>query len=290
MNSSSLNTLLPNFWTKEKSGKHTPEDLANLHGVLLLKNLKVEPTMFFDEIIDFKFGPISKTSWSEFLNIAQISEYLKPNYVNDALHITTPRPAIGIGEFLFVSCFKNIGFAKTSGDLIDLNTNELIECKGNRAVLSGDNNSVYKEMNDSVMTTICSIFNENLGTDHFNRDAAKEISRLIGKDKDKTLHVFRHLQNLINPIESTAINFAKLYQTENDDLFTVVGAMQIYIYMNLNRGNKKNPIYPAYLMMANDDGFCCFKRPTTAAEALLIAQNVKLSSWGTGYRGMSVGI
>ena len=88
---------------------------------MLERNLIAKPEDLFEQLNSNKFtfqnfGPIKLVS---FLKKAKLDSYLKPEYVEDALKVTTPQPAIGKGEFLLVSCFKNINFAQESGDLID---------------------------------------------------------------------------------------------------------------------------------------------------------------------------
>ena len=108
MDFNSLNKLLNDFWTPQKYGKH--KDIANQHGMLLLKHLKTSPEAFFEFLNKntFKFQNISGISWNDFLTRSGLNGYLNDGYIEDALKITTARPAIGKGEFLFVSSFKNI--------------------------------------------------------------------------------------------------------------------------------------------------------------------------------------
>lgn len=120
------------FWTPKKIGKHPQvvkqAELLYSHYALcdaqkLLTRLKNS---------NFKFGNYGPCSWKEFLTKADLDDCLDEEYVTQALNVTTHQPAIGKGEFLFVSVFNNVGFAKSGGDLIDLNTNSLVEVKGIR--------------------------------------------------------------------------------------------------------------------------------------------------------------
>lgn len=132
---SELYDKLKEYWNG-KLGKYGDE-LVREHA----KELKAYSIASISDIIDhleqnkFRLETYSKTSWSKFLNIAKLSEYLRPGYITDALAITTHRPAMGQGEFLFVSCFKNIAINSESGDLIDMSTHEKIEFKGNHSFL-----------------------------------------------------------------------------------------------------------------------------------------------------------
>ena len=280
MDLNSLNELLPKFWTKQKCGKH--EGLDNQHGMLLMKHLLVNPKDFFEQlkINIFTFQNFSKIAWSDFLKRANLSEYLKPEYLNDALNITTARPAIGKGEFLFVSCFSNIGFSTGKGDLIDLRNNILVEFKGIRSTVSGDGKQ-YKQMNRSLMYSVFSQFDTSCQTDHFNRDCAEELDELLKQHPNKTVKVLTLLQNITNENTKIAEEFASLYKLKGN-IFNIVGAMQLYTYLRLQKAT--------YLLMTNEQGFCCFECPKQPIDAYNIITNIKLSSWETGNRGMTIGI
>lgn len=280
MDSKTLNKCLINYWTDKKSGKH--EELIKQHGMLLLKNLKVEADDLFEQIEEntFKFQTFPMISWNEFLNRANLAEYLKPEYVKDALEVTSSRPAIGKGEFLFVSCFSNLAFSTGKGDVIDLKTGKICEFKGIRSTLSGDS-KVYRQMNKSLIYSIFSMFETSGEYDHFNRDCADDISKLL-KDKPNLLvKVLERLQNVYEPNTKIAHAFAELYNIKND-LFTVVGAMQLFIYMLVQKAS--------FILFTNNEGFCCFARPQTPDDAFRIVKGLKLSSWQTGDYGMTIGI
>lgn len=280
MDLNSLNELLPKFWTEQKCGKH--EGLDNQHGMLLMKHLRVNPKDFFEQlkINIFTFQNFSKIAWSDFLKRANLSEYLKPEYLEDALNVTTTRPAIGKGEFLFVSCFSNIGFSSGKGDLIDMRNNTLIEFKGIRSTVSGDG-KIYKQMNRSLMYSVFSQFDTSCQMDHFNRDCAEELDTLLKQHPNKITKVLCLLQNLTNENTKIANEFASLYKLKGN-IFNTVGAMQLYTYLHLQN--------TAYLLMTNEQGFCCFECPRQPIDAYNIITNIKLSSWETGNRGMTIGI
>lgn len=280
MDSNNLNTYLTTYWTDKKSGKN--RELAKQHGMLLLKNLKADPKDLFEQIGEnvFKFQTFPLISWGDFLRRANLAEYLKPEYVNDALEITSARPAIGKGEFLFVSCFSNLTFTGGKGDIVDLNTGKLCEFKGIRSTLSG-NSKFYKQMNKSLIYSIFSLFETSGEYDHFNRDCAAELDNLL-KDKPNLLvKVLERLQNVYEPNTKLSHAFAELYNIKGD-LFTVVGAMQLLIYMLVQRAS--------YILLTNNEGFCCYERPQTPLDAFRIVKELKLSSWQTGDYGMTIGI
>lgn len=286
MDFNSLNTLLQTFWTSEKIGKHP--DMPNQHGMLLMKNLKTSPDELFKflETNNFRFGEFDIISWSEFYKRSGLATYLKPEFISDALKVTTTRPAIGKGEFLLVASFNNIGFNKNKGDLIDLKTGEKIEVKGVRATISGDGKK-YKMMSNSVITSVFSVYNTSDTLSYFNRDCAERLETYIkesNNDINKLIEVLVRLQNVDKNYESKSIaqKFAKLYNTSKPNLFNVVGAMQLYIYLN----------DISYLMMVNEIGFKCFKNTHNPIDLLNIIEKnkIKLSSWETGTQGMEISI
>lgn len=280
MDLNSLNTLLPKFWTSKKCGKH--EGLAVQHGMLLLKNLMVSPELLFEQLEKntFTFKNFGKIQWSEFLEKANLSDFLKTNYVKDALNVTTARPAIGKGEFLFASCFANLGFTDGKGDIVDMRNNARVEFKGIRSTLSGDGRE-YKQMNKSLMYSVFSLFNTSTQYDHFNRDCGKDLDDLLAQNPEKTVGVLKLLQNINNTNDGIARNFAKLYALK-PNIFDVVGAMQLYIYMTMQKAS--------FLLMTNDQYFCCFEYPKTPMDAYNVISTIKLSSWDAGNRAMTVGI
>lgn len=209
---SELYDKLKNYWNG-KLGKYGDE-LVREHA----KELKAYSIASISDIIDhleqnkFRLETYGKTAWSKFLNIAKLSEYLRPGYITDALAITTHQPAMGQGEFLFVSCFKNIAINSKSGDLIDTSTNEKIEFKGNRSSFAGESKDKlkYKEMNDNVMYSICSLFDivEN-SKGSFDREFCKMID---GKLKEQPEMIDKVINLLFLYI--TEQTFLLLYVTQ----------------------------------------------------------------------------
>ena len=286
MDFNSLNKLLNEFWTPQKCGKH--KDIANQHGMLLLKYLKTSPEAFFEFLNKntFKFQNISGISWSDFLTRSGLNGYLNEGYIEDALKVTTSRPAIGKGEFLFVSSFKNVCFSGREGDLIDSSQGARIEVKGVRAEICGDGIK-YKQMNNDILSAAFGVYNTGTNYRYFNRDCARELEELIrhtNNDQSKLSQLLCRLQNISSESLAIAQRFAKLYKytLSDDTLFNIVGAMQLYIYLK----NVK------YLLMVNNTGFKCFEndgKPETLLK-FFTDEKIKLSSWETGAKGMEIGI
>ena len=271
---SELYDKLKDYWNG-KLGKYGDE-LVREHA----KELKAYSIASISDIIDhleqnkFRLETYSKTSWSKFLNIAKLSEYLRPGYITDALAITTHQPAMGQGEFLFVSCFKNIAINSESGDLIDTSTHEKIEFKGNRSSFAGESKDKlkYKEMNDNLMYSICSLFDivEN-SKGSFDREFCKMIDGKLKEQPEMIDKVINICQNIEPDSHTITKMFAQLYK-EKEDLYHVVAAMHCYTYLKLQKTN--------WLVVTNDNGFAIFKAPEDAEDAWSIVKQLKLGTWG----------
>lgn len=299
MDFNSLNIQLQQFWDNIKLGKHT--DMANQHGMLLMKHLKTDPNEFFKYLNKnkFTFKEFGKVSWGTFFRSTHLEDYLKPGYIEDALAVTTSRPAIGKGEFLFVSSYKNICFAKESGDLIDIDSGDKIEVKGMRSTISGDNKK-YRVMTQKIMNTAFGTYIDEcsaLGIDsgdikpYFDRDAAQLLMKCIQKsdnDFNKLTTLLVRLQNIGDDRESTrsgavAQKFAKLYDESKKNLFEIVAAMQLYVYMAKTK----------FLLMVNNNGCCCFsgfENPENVLNMVSKNDGIRISTWSTGDKGMELSI
>ena len=111
MNPNNLKDCLTKFWTPKKCGKSgEPEDFIEQHDMILGRTLMADPADLLEQLEEniFNFQKFDMIEWSDFLRRANLAEYLKSDYIRLALDVTTTRPAIGKGEFLFVSCFSNL--------------------------------------------------------------------------------------------------------------------------------------------------------------------------------------
>ena len=292
---SELYDKLKNYWNG-KLGKYGDE-LVREHA----KELKAYSIASISDIIDhleqnkFRLETYGKTSWSKFLNIAKLSEYLRPGYITDALAITTHQPAMGQGEFLFVSCFKNIAINSESGDLIDTSTKEKIEFKGNRSSFSGESKANIKfktlddkemddnkVMNDNVMYSICSLFDivEN-SKGSFDREFCKMIDGKLKEQPEMIDKVINICQNIKPESHTITKMFTQLYK-EKEDLYHVVAAMHCYTYLKLQKTN--------WLVVTNDSGFAIFKAPEDAEDAWSIVKQLKLGTWGKGNKSIEISL
>lgn len=297
-NENDLKNLLRQYWIEGKrQGKH--ETMPVEHFKLLNSTLKAKPEDLFNQIYENRFNPDeikSNRSWEDFLNKAKLSEYLSPDYVKYGLEITSSRPAIGMGEFLFVSCYCNLSFAPGHGDLVMLDTHKRIEMKGKRSSLSGDKKG-YKEMGDRVMTSVYSPFKQNAESakhDHFSRSEARNLEEIIKKTNatdEQVTQMFMHLQNW-NIEDRKLAEIATSYFRKTNDLFRITGAEHICIYMREEQAD--------YLMLTNNSGYCCFGNPLANRSkgiseqdferALFIADHITLSSWNAQSKGISINI
>ena len=164
--------------------------------------------------------------------------------------------------------------------MVDFKSGNRCEFKGIRSTLSGDSR-VYRQMNKSIIYSIFSLFGTGSSYDHFNRKCAGDIDELLKSKPGLINEVLKRLQNLTEPDLSFIRPFAELYEIKKD-IFTVVGAMQLCVYLKIQNSQ--------YILFTNDEGFKCFEQPRNADEAYHIVNGLKLSSWQTGDYGMTIGM
>lgn len=288
---SDMNELLQSYWTKQKCGKHNPSDLIMEHGLRLKTYAIVDIEDIFEQINknEYTIDAMPRTSWSNFLKEAKLNEYLKPEYVQSSLDVQLGRPAIGVGEFLFVSCFGNLAFASESGDLIDIKNHKRIEFKGNRSTFSGDKktNIEYVEMNSGILSTIAAQFSEYKSVENsvsFDKQFCKVIDGKLKEHPEKIETIIELCQNIKlngNPSKKLTQLFSSLYK-DKEDLFYVVAAMHCYAYLTAQKAD--------YLLLANEKGYMCCESPKDALDAWQIVRNLDITSWSKGKKGMSVSL
>lgn len=283
-----LDEHLKQYWTDNKTGKYN--DIIKEHKYILENTAKANYDDIFEQYNEniFKLTDFLKPiSWNNlFKNILKLYEYMKPEYIKMCLDITSSsEPAIGAGEFLFAASFKNLGFSKESGDLIDLNNNAKIEFKGKRSSLAGYGN-IWKEMNNSVVNSVLSLFNKNSTVNYLNEDMFNELDELINKIIDKTQKykavktLFNILQNLKKANSYISDAFANYYlENQNVTLFNSIAAMQLFTYMYINKSN-----ILILLDKSLNQGCKGFSAPKTPEEAykIITDEKIKISSWYEG--------
>ena len=286
IDTSALEKYLKSFWSDNKSGKHT--EMAKKHKDLLERHLIAKPEDLFEQLNANKFtfqnfGPIKLVS---FLKKAKLDSYLKPEYVEDALKVTTPQPAIGKGEFLLVSCFKNINFSQESGDLID-DEGRRIEVKGTHSAIGGLKG--FDQMNKSLMFSIYNLFGTNPDYNDFTMDCAEDLQEKLEDNKDQRKKVMLLLQNNHNKSNHLAEEMLELFNTKIVDapqdekenlLLNLVAASHLYAYLKLQKAN--------FLFAINDKVFAGFEAPKSLKQSYeIIRNNFKVNGWTTGNRGIT---
>lgn len=276
-----LRELLDKFWTKEKAGRHP--DLKKDHEDILLKTLRVDPEYLNNDLLNNKLKLRNLTAPVEsILRNSKLSGDLSSNYIQLCMNVTSERPAIGKGEFLFVASFSNIGFSPDHGDLIDLDNKARIEVKGVSAVLGNSQNQRYKPMSEPLMRAVFRILEiEDVAKqDHYlNPDVAKKIKEKIGLDRNKAKQIFTFLQNLRNENEALAASAVEVYFREKQ-LIRTVAAMHLYAYMKLEKNS--------FFLILNDKKFSIFESPKTLSDAYAIIDELSLKSWHQGEYGIKV--
>lgn len=276
-----LRELLDKFWTKEKAGRHP--DLKKDHEDILLKTLRVDPEYLNNDLLNNKLKLRNLTAPVEsILRNSKLSGDLSSNYIPLCMNVTSERPAIGKGEFLFVASFSNIGFSPDHGDLIDLDNKARIEVKGVSAVLGNSQNQRYKPMSEPLMRAVFRLLeiDDVAKQDHYlNPEVAKKIKEKIGLDRNKAKQIFTFLQNLRNENEALAASAVEVYFREKQ-LIRTVAAMHLYAYMKLEKNS--------FFLILNDKKFSIFESPKSLSDAYGIIDELSLKSWHQGEYGIKV--
>lgn len=274
-----LISLLDEYWTAEKLGKH--KNLKKDHGDILLKTLIVNPEEFKSDLFNnrLKLGNFS-SSIDSILTGTKLNGDLRREYLEMCLGVTTERPAIGKGEFLFAASFKNIGFTSDSGDLIDVDSKAKIEVKGISAVLGNGQNGTYKQMSERLMRTIA----RQLQIDGMHRWQLDEENAMLIKEKialNRSLAVqtLTILQNVYRENEAVARQAADVYFREGQ-LIRTVAAMHLLMYMKHEKSD--------YLLIVNDDRFTMVKCPDDVSGAYDIIRKLTIKPWREGDYGIKV--
>ena len=274
-----IKKILDEFWTEEKLGRHS--ELKEDHGSILVQDLIVDPETFREDLLSnrLSLGNMS-SSLDHIINGTKLKGDLKPSYISHCLDVTTTRPAIGKGEFLFAASFSNLGFSKETGDLIDLGSNAKIEVKGISAPLGNGQNERFKPMRASVIRSIARMLGiDDIADFNLTTDNAQKFKRGIGLNENSARRTFLFLQNIRNENEALARNAAKLY-FEKKQLMKTVAAVHLYTYMKLEKDQ--------YLLIVNDKKFTLFKAPDDIWEAYSIVEKLDIKPWREGEYGMKV--
>lgn len=276
-----LSEIVNDFWTEEKLGKHT--ELKRDHLDILEKTLLIEPKMFREDLFNNRIElKRRRGSISEILRNSKLNGDLRDSYLGMCLGVTTERPAIGKGEFLFAASFSNIGFAEGSGDLVDVTTGAKIEVKGIGAVLGNAQSGKFRQMSAETMRTVFRTLeiDDVAKSDYYlSEENAKKIKTAIGLDKQKAKQIFTFLQNLRNENEALASAAVQLY-FDKKQLIRTVAAMHLYAYMKVERDD--------YLLILNDRDFYISESPSTLYDAYDIIDELSVKPWHQGEYGIKV--
>ena len=276
-----LNEIVNDFWTDDKLGKHT--ELKSDHLDILEKTLLIEPKMFREDLFNNRIELRRRRgSISDILRNSKLNGDLRDSYLSLCLGVTTERPAIGKGEFLFAASFSNIGFSEGAGDLVDVSTGAKIEVKGIGAVLGNSQSGKFRQMSAETMRTVFRALeiNDVANSDYYLSEGnAKKIKTAIGLDKQKAKQIFTFLQNLRNENETLANSAVQLY-FDKKQLIRTVAAMHLYAYMKVERDD--------YLLILNDKEFYMSESPSTLYDAYDIIEELSVKPWHHGEYGIKV--
>lgn len=264
------------YWTPIKTGKH--KDLASKHEAILAKDLKVPAADFFEQVKKnyFKFMNFGPLPLEDFLVKARLDKYVTAEYLADCLKVTTPRPAVGRGEFLLAANFGNINFSSESGDLVD-SKGHRIEVKGKHANLGGE--GPFRQMNRSLLFAMYNLFDTSTQEKDLNLDVIEDLQKKVLANKQKMPRLMLLLQNLKNPSQSLAREMCELFNS-SQDLKLVIASAHFLAYMKLQKAN--------YLFALNDNVFFGFEAPKNLEQAYQVMKHFNINAWVTGNKGISL--
>ena len=268
------------FWTTEKLGKHpqVAEEAARLFKQYAL--CSADKLLARLKESNFKFGNVGPISWNTLLAKADLDDCLKQDYIKAALKVTTAQPAIGKGEFVFVSLFNNIGFAKDHGDLIDLQTKKKAEVKGISSALCNGYSDKYRQLNQAILNTVFKNFKIAVPA-KLDAGSCRELERYASHSDKELYYILDAFRNTTQShrqvIESAMSNYKN--RTKHN-LLTTIAAMHLYDYLKMEQMN--------YLLAVNNNQFMCFDAPTNVYQAANILEYFSIDGWQIGKRGMTV--
>jgi len=267
------------FWNDKKLGKHKQvakqAELLYEHYALcdadkLLARLKES---------EFKFGNYGPCDWHSLLDKANLDDCLKPEYVTEALKVTTARPAIGKGEFLFVSIFNNVGFAKSSGDLVDLHDDSLVEVKGVNSTIGNGHSKKFRSLSKGMIYSVYNALGHTPSSHDLNASSCEKLKQIIGADESSMFKVFQILQNTAKDNREVVEEAVELYKNTKH-LLRTIASMHLYVYLKITNAK--------YLLALNDARFRCFNAPNNLFEAYKILSKFSVDGWSIGKSGVSV--
>lgn len=278
------------FWTAKKIGRR--HDLPDIAASLYNEYALCSPEQLLARLKQskFTFGNYGPVAWNNFLEKANLDDCLKPQYVEKALKVTSTQPAIGKGEFLFVSVFDNVGFAKHSGDLVELTNNKKIEVKGVSSTLGNgnsdkfvplrddDNSDKFVPLRDGQLSTI---FRQLGGAapDKLDGSACQQLKKLMGSDINTIYKTIAALQNTAFD-NKEIVDQAVQYYTQTGHLLKTIAAMHLFAYMLTEHID--------YLLAVNEKCFRCFDAPKTFSAAVNIISKFEIEGWKVGKYGVTV--
>lgn len=267
------------FWTSAKLGKH--KQLVGQAERLYEHYALCNANKLLARLLEskFNFGNYGPCKWTKILQAANLDDCLKEEYVKEALKITSARPAIGKGEFLFVSIFSNVGFAKDSGDLIDLRDNAKVEVKGIDGKLGNGQSHKFRALSPDTLYALYNTLQRTPIQHDLDATTCESIKRMLGADENLMRKAFEILQNTKTNDLTVVTEAVELYKNTKR-LLRTIASMHLYAYLKIQ--NVK------YFIAVNDDHFRCFNAPTNLLAAYNILSKFTVDHWKIGETGVSI--
>lgn len=281
-NEMQIRDLLTRFWAN-KSSRH--DELIQNHLEIIDRTLLVDPYTLERDLFRSKLivGNFSEKLDSLLAKTALKGD-LSPEYIDLCLQVTSKRPVIGRGEFLFTASFANISFCEDRGDLFDLDTGSRIEVKGESAHLGNGDNDSFRPLSGDTMPSLFTDLGIPLDGDRLERNLSMKNSLKLGdrmRNLDIAHSVFSKLQNTAS-IDDELSEEASLNWLKNRDLLRCVAAMHMLSYSRIENID--------YFLFLNDHRFRLVSAPKSFSEALDAASALDVKSWRSGEYGIRIAL
>src|SRR5574344_2173449 len=241
------------FWTSKKLGKRP--HIAKQAELLYEHYAMCPAAKLLERLMQstFEFGYYGPIAWKNILEDANLDDCLKPKYVE---------------------------FAKEHGDLIDINTNERVEVKGDYSTIGNGNSRNFFTLSQLRLNAVSSLL--KLSPIHkIDSSTCQVIKAAIGTD-------FKLAQKALTMLCNTTYSYAEViaealkYYQNSKRLLLTIAAMHLYCYMYLEDSD--------YLLAVNNDKFMCFDKPNSLYDAAEILKHFELHEWKVGESGIKVSL
>lgn len=178
-----------------------------------------------------------------------------------------------------MSTFKNVGFAKSSGDLVDLRDNSLVEVKGVNSTIGNGHSDKFQVLKEGMIYSAYKAAGQTPASTVIDPTSCEKLKSYIGANETVMYKVFRALQNTKDDNLEVVQNAVQLYKNCKK-LLRTIASMHLYTYLKISQAK--------YFLAVNDHQFRCFNSPNNLFEAYDILSKFTVDGWTIGKSGVSI--